>query len=227
MNPMLKRVLGEERGTKGVIPDDAEEHDMTQEVVGKPLAPLTRVVQEPSKPTGEKEKYLTPYSALTAPDCTPDSQQPIDPSKVPGSGSPQKFTVADLENAPELPQNGMGQSDPAMRAMDVLLGHRRTGAPARNGQEMAAAGAVSTEEAEAMVQKMDVATQLMFTPASYVDFVNLCFVIGQGAGRELGQLLDELADSENIPVPEPSSDYSQILQRVVANRDKGTMEPVS
>jgi len=76
-------------------------------------------------------------------------------------------------------------------------------------------------------QKMDVATQLMFTPASYVDFVNLCFVIGQGAGRELGQLLDELADSENIPVPEPSSDYSQILQRVVANRDKGTMEPVS
>jgi len=156
---MLKRVLGEERGTKGVIPDDAEEHDMTQEVVGKPLAPLTRVVQEPSKPTGEKEKYLTPYSALTAPDCTPDSQQPIDPSKVPGSGSPQKFTVADLENAPELPQNGMGQSDPAMRAMDVLLGHRRTGAPARNGQEMAAAGAVSTEEAEAMVQNMTVLTE--------------------------------------------------------------------
>jgi hypothetical protein len=151
---MLKRVLGEERGTKGVIPDDAEEHDMSQEVVGKPLAKLTRVVQEPGKPTGEKEKYLTPYSALTAPDCTPDSQQPIDPSKVPGSGNPQKFTVSDLENAPELPQNGMGQSDPSMRAMDTLLGHRRMGAPARNPQEFASSGAVTTEEAETLVQSM-------------------------------------------------------------------------
>lgn len=74
-------------------------------------------------------------------------------------------------------------------------------------------------------QKMDVATQLMFTPASYVDFVDLSFIIGQGEARQLGQMLDELADSENIPVPEPSSDYSSILQRVAANREHATMEP--
>ena len=67
-------------------------------------------------------------------------------------------------------------------------------------------------------QKMDVATSLMFTPASYADFVDLCFVIGQEAGRELGHLLDELADSENIPVPEPSDDYASILQRVSTHR---------
>lgn len=74
-------------------------------------------------------------------------------------------------------------------------------------------------------QRMDVATQLMFTPASYVDFVDLCFIIGQGEGRALGHMLDELADSENVPVPEPSQDYSSILQRVAANREKDTMEP--
>ena len=63
-------------------------------------------------------------------------------------------------------------------------------------------------------QKMDVATELMFTPASYADFVDLCFVIGQSEGRQLGGLLDELADSENIPVPTPSDGYASVLQRV-------------
>jgi hypothetical protein len=91
----------------------------------------------------------------------------------------------------------------------------------------AAAASIPTQELARMWQegqKMDVATQLMFTPASYVDFVDLCFLLGQGEGQQLGRMLDELADSENIPVPEPSSDYSSILQRVSANRGKNTME---
>ena len=32
-------------------------------------------------------------------------------------------------------------------------------------------------------------------------------------------MLDELADTENIPVPEPSGDYSSILQRVTNRRE--------
>lgn len=76
-------------------------------------------------------------------------------------------------------------------------------------------------------QKMDVATQLMFTPASYVDLVDISFILGQEAGRELGRLLDELADSENVPVPSPSADYSSVLQRVAANREAATLEPLA
>ena len=74
-------------------------------------------------------------------------------------------------------------------------------------------------------QQMDVATELMFTPASYADFVDLCFVIGQAEGRKLGHMLDELADSENIPVPDPSTDYSSVLQRVAADRGGRSMVP--
>lgn len=76
-------------------------------------------------------------------------------------------------------------------------------------------------------QQMDVASRLMFTPASYVDFVDLCFALGQSAGRELGGLLDELADTENIPVPTPSGDYSRILQRAGhGSPDTGAEEDV-
>lgn len=163
MNPLLKKVLGED--AKSVFPDDAQDLDQTQDIVGKPLRPIQKVVQEPSKPPGDKEKYLTPYSALTAPDCTPDSLQPIDPSKVPGGGGPERFTAADLENAPEAPQTGMGQQDPAMRAMDVLLGNRRVGSAAKTPQEFAAAGAMSTEEAEAMVARSGVLNEEVATQA--------------------------------------------------------------
>jgi hypothetical protein len=75
-------------------------------------------------------------------------------------------------------------------------------------------------------QQMDVATELMFTPASYADLVDLAFLIGQGEGRKLGHMLDELADSENIPVPEPTTDYSSVLQRVAnTHSDRDMLTP--
>ena len=74
-------------------------------------------------------------------------------------------------------------------------------------------------------QQMDVATQLMFTEASYVDLVDFAFIVGQSEGRKLGRLLDELADSENIPVPEADGDYSSILQRVAATHGGRTYTP--
>ena len=155
MNPLLKKVLGEE-SMDGIFPASAEELNKSQDVVGKPLRPIHNVVQEPSYPSGEKEKYLTPYAALTAPDCTPDSQKPIDPSRVPGTNGPERFTAADLDQAQEAPQTGLGQEHPSLRAMDVLMGHRRTGGvPSKNAAEFAQSGAVQTaEEAERFVAGM-------------------------------------------------------------------------
>ena len=59
--------------------------------------------------------------------------------------------------------------------------------------------------------RMAVAARLMFTEASYVDFVDLIFQIGQEGGRELGQLLDELADTEGIEPPKTPPDYQDML----------------
>lgn len=68
-------------------------------------------------------------------------------------------------------------------------------------------------------EHMGVATKLMFTEASYVDFVNLAFIIGQEAAIELGTLLDELADSEGINPPETPPEYNDLLRRAVGSGD--------
>jgi hypothetical protein len=143
MNPLLKKVLGE---ADGVIPKDAKEIDQTQEIIGKPVNPIVKVVQEPSHPTGEKEQYMTPYAALTAPDCTPEGMKPIDPSAVPGgAGGPEKFTAADIEGE-EAHETGLGQEHPSLKAMDVLLGRKRMGAMPHGTRDFASAGAIKTEE---------------------------------------------------------------------------------
>lgn len=61
---------------------------------------------------------------------------------------------------------------------------------------------------------MAVAARLMFTEASYADFVDLCFVIGHSDARELGQMLDELADTEGMEPPETPPEYQQALASV-------------
>ncbi len=68
---------------------------------------------------------------------------------------------------------------------------------------------------------MAVAARLMFTEASYADFVDLVFVIGQSAGRELGHLLDELADTEGMEPPKTPPDYQNMLAHIGnADRDE-------
>lgn len=138
----VKRVMGESTNEISVIPDDAEPVDDSDMVVGKPLRAPKEVVQEPSYPA-DKESYQTPYAALTAPDVTPQSTQPIDPSEVPGAGAPEKFTAKDLENA-ELIDGASGNT--AADAMNVLLGRTRTSKPATQPGEFEQAGAVATEE---------------------------------------------------------------------------------
>lgn len=125
-----------------IIPDDAEPVDPTEMVVGKPLREPKEVVQEPSHPTGEKEKYQTPYAALTAPDVTPMATQPIDPAEVPGAEGPEKFTASDLERAEPVEE----QPDVARKAMDILLGRNRAGKPPTQPGEFEQAGAIQTEE---------------------------------------------------------------------------------
>lgn len=66
---------------------------------------------------------------------------------------------------------------------------------------------------------MAVAARLMFTEASYADFVDLCFVIGHSDARQLGQLLDELADTEGMEPPETPPEYEQALASVGGEKE--------
>lgn len=135
----VKRLVGEAREDE-VIPQDAEPIDRHEMTVGKPLRDPKEIVQEPSHPA-DKEKYQTPYAALTAPDVTPKATEPIDPSQAPGSTGAEKFTAADLERAP-----GVEGGDMASRTMDILLGRNRAAKPATQPGEFEQAGAIATEE---------------------------------------------------------------------------------
>lgn len=88
-------------------------------------------VMEPSYPTAEREAFMTPYTALTAPDCTPDALEPIDPSKVPGSNnSEQAFKYNDVKNAaPATELNAPDGTSQSVKVMDQILGRTRTGTP--------------------------------------------------------------------------------------------------
>lgn len=73
-------------------------------------------------------------------------------------------------------------------------------------------------------ERMGVAARLMFTQASYADFVDLAFALGHSAARELGQLLDELADTEGIEPPRTPPQYSDLLGRAAgAHEEEGVL----
>ena len=149
-------VLGEGKGD--VIPDDAEELD-TSEIQGNITTRMTSVkdtVEEPGRPRDPDELFISPKTALTAPDATPDNMTQSDPSKIPGVGK-TTFTVPELEQPAaegekaEMPV-GNDNSDGATRTMDLILGRRRVGAPAKKAEEFAATGAVRSEaQAQAML----------------------------------------------------------------------------
>ena len=69
-------------------------------------------------------------------------------------------------------------------------------------------------------EHVGVAARLMFTEASYKDFVELIFIIGREGGLELGQLLDELADTERIEPPETPPQYNDLLRRVAGSGEE-------
>jgi len=146
---LMSRVLGEASGE--IIPADAEELDAGNATITTKLRNIKDVVQEPAHPTGEKEKYLTPYAALTAPDATPDAMKPLDPSDVPGSTEGKEFKTSDLQQQPSGEQF---TSQPTVNAMDVLLGRNRSpgAAAAKPGDDLSTP--VMTEAAAARVFQM-------------------------------------------------------------------------
>lgn len=164
----VHRMVGEaeeDREDEGVIPDDAEDVDTSDRIGGKLLRQPREVVQEPSHPLADKEKFQTPYAALTAPDVTPHSTRPIDPSQVPGAPRPERFSVADFENAGSVPTHPDSE-EMASKAMDVLLGRNRAPKPATQPGEFEQAGKISTEEAARMIGVQSIAEDAKARAAS-------------------------------------------------------------
>lgn len=188
----VKRMVGEASNRVSVIPDDAEPVDPAETTDGKPLRAPKDIVQEPSHPAADKEKYLTPYSALTAPDVTPLSTQPIDPSEVPGTPSAEKFTAADLEQASEVGGDMEQPNDNAAKAMDILLGKNRASKPPTQPGEFEQAGAVTTEQAEALLG------------------VNKVVLQEEARAKAAAALTAATPGSSEMPAPAPHSDGAKI-----------------
>lgn len=187
----VQRMVGEARREEKIIPDDAQPIDSTEMTVGKPLREPKEIVQEPSHPPGEKEKFQTPYAALTAPDVTPQSTQPIDPSEVPGNTTPERFTASELERAQPEP-SGLGGEDTAVKAMDVLLGRTRAAKPPTQPGEFEQAGAIKTEEEAAAA--LGIKTPLQ----------------EEAAAKAASVLVAAAAGGAGMPPPPPSSDGAAV-----------------
>lgn len=91
----VRRVVGEAAEEDALIPADAEKLNGVSDPIRKGIKPVKDVVMEPRDPYGEKERLMTPSSALVAPDCTPDATKPLPPS---GAGNPAgRFRTRDAE----------------------------------------------------------------------------------------------------------------------------------
>jgi len=111
------------------------------------------------------------------------------------------------------------------------------------GAEASADSSVDSQTVEHLVSswqsgsRMDVASQLMYTPVSYVDFVKMLYRIGEQEGVELGGMLDQLSEVRpsidqpggggNGEVPEAPAQAPQgggsadrILSRIAQRRQK-------
>lgn len=101
------------------------------------------------------------------------------------------------------------------------------------GAEASADSSVDSQTVEHLVSswesgsKMDVASQLMYTPVSYVDFVKMLFRIGEESGVELGGMLDQLSevrpsiDQQGVApeAPEaPQGGAERVLSRIAQRR---------
>ena len=107
------------------------------------------------------------------------------------------------------------------------------------GAEASADSSVDSQTVEHLVSswesgsKMDVASQLMYTPVSYVDFVKMLFRIGEQDGVELGGMLDQLSEvqpsidqpgggGQGGEVPEaPQASAQRVLSRIAQRRQAG------
>ena len=129
---------------EAIIPDDAEEIDnyggpagskADREKVEQDQAPDDPLTPDGSGDT-EDSQLITPSAALVAPDVTPHTLDPIDPSNVP---QPKAAPAA-----PSAAPSGKGV-DP----MDILLGRNKPSPEA--SQQLHAETTVTTESAQAAI----------------------------------------------------------------------------
>lgn len=140
----------EEDAVGGVLPTDAEDLDGS-ELAGSVTAKLKRVVDEEpevSEPqTVNREALIPPVTALTAPDSTPDAFTPLDPSKVPGAFSSNRFTSQDANKVPAAPS--AAGADRTMQTMDTILGRDRSERFEQSGRIMTPESAAAMFNASA------------------------------------------------------------------------------
>ena len=121
---MMGMAEGEE-----IIPDSAEEIDnyggaagtkVDRKQVDQDMEPENPMTPDNAGENDEDNQLITPKAALVAPDVTPHTLEPIDPSDVPPA-----------KPAPAVPGVNLGQErrpEPAVDPMDVLLGRKPAGA---------------------------------------------------------------------------------------------------
>ena len=68
-----------------------------------------------------------------------------------------------------------------------------------------------------------VAETLLFSSASYADFVDLVFTLGQAQAQELGKLLDQVTEENSVESPPTPPQYTDKLRKIVSN---GTEEVI-
>ncbi len=115
-------MMGVSEAETPIIPDDAEEMEMYGGSSGIQLdSPALDDENQPETPEApdtaaeeDETGLIQPRAALVAPDVTPKTLEPIDPSEVPAPSKP----ATTASGAPKVSDDGKGASD----ALNVLLG---------------------------------------------------------------------------------------------------------
>jgi hypothetical protein len=159
-----------------------------------------------------------------------------DEEKAEKADKPEKSEKPEGEKKEEAPKpvpapasGGPEDETPAAEASEIEA-----------GAEASADSSVDSQTVEHLVSswqsgsKMDVASQLMYTPVSYVDFVKMVLRIGEQDAVELGGMLDELSEvrpsidqpggqpSGETPEspPEAGGSADRILSRIAQRRQQ-------
>lgn len=163
---LIRSILGENYRVKdedemsdsdGVIPKDAE--DLDDNTVGrrgsftaqlKDVEPDDEEASEPQTADADREGLISPLSALTAPDATPNAYKPLSPAQIPGAEAVARFTSQDALKARETPPSA--GVDRTLHTLDTLLGRRREPAMSGRTNEFPpdSANVMTAEAAEAL-----------------------------------------------------------------------------
>ena len=124
--------------------------------------------------------------------------------KVLGEAGEEQDDKPDKEDKPDKAEpdkaKGSDQEPLPAPATDEPEPKAAVDADIEAGAEASADSHVDSQAVQSLVSswesgsKMDVASQLMYTPVSYADFVKMLFRIGEEDGVELGMMLDELSE---------------------------------